>query len=56
MAAMNTSTAPSTTQGSKAAAPANGNVIKRYILTSTTFPDQTEQLTLPVSNPSSWAS
>lgn len=53
---MATSAAPSTAQGSKPAAPANGNVIKRYILTSTTFPDQTEQLTLPVSNPSSWAS
>lgn len=34
MAAMNTSTAPSTTQGSKAAAPANGNVIKRYYTTT----------------------
>ena len=63
---MATSAAPSTlaglavidqfAQGCKPAAPANGNVIKRYILTSTTFSDQTEQLTLPVSNPSSWAS
>lgn len=33
MAAMNASTAPSTVQGSKPSAPANGNVIKRYIHT-----------------------
>jgi hypothetical protein len=35
MAAMNASTAPSTVQGSKSAAPANGNVIKRYTTTTT---------------------
>jgi hypothetical protein len=38
MSAMNTSTAPSTVQGSKSAAPANGNVIKRYIYTTASNP------------------
>lgn len=45
---MATSAAPSTAQGSKPAAPANGNVIKRYIYTSTNLPNQTK----PTNNPS----
>jgi hypothetical protein len=59
MAAMNTSTAPSTVQGSKPAAPANGNVIKRYNHTTISNPPSRPQHslhTLTVSNPSSWAS
>ena len=58
---MATSTAPSTAQGSKPAAPANGNVIKRYIPPNQTHqpsrPDQTNSHTpLPASNPNSWPS